>query len=95
MSLGCEVTARYLDDAGAIHLDRHRFLVAPPESDIEISSSVPKTVEPGDEVEIEIQVNRKEEVDLVVSVYDQSLLGIAPERPVDGRSLFPGRQLPG
>ena len=88
MSLGCELTARYTDDGSTMNIDRQRFLVAPPDSDLKIISDVPATVEPGDEVELEFAVNREEEVDLVVSVYDQSLLGIAPERPVDGRSLF-------
>jgi len=88
LSLGCEITARYTNDGATMNLERQRFLVAPPTADLKITSKVPKTVEPGDEVELEFNVNREEEVDLIVSVYDQSLLGIAPERPVDGRSLF-------
>ena len=88
LTLGCELTARYTDNHYTMHLARSRFLVAPPGAELEIASTVPDTVEPGDEIELQLSVNRKEEVDLVVSVYDQSLLGIAPERPVDGRSLF-------
>ena len=38
-------------------LDRRRFLVAPPKPNLEITSKVPMTVEPGDEVEIEIDAN--------------------------------------
>src|SRR5262249_10246693 len=47
-----------------------------------------ETVQPGENVHIDFQVNRKEPVDLVVSVYDQSLLGIAPDRSADIRNFY-------
>ena len=88
ISLGCEITARYTDDGHLLHRDSRSFYVAPIEESLTVRTTVPVSVEPGEEVEIDIAVNREERVDLVVSVYDQSLLGVGPENPVDGRSLF-------
>lgn len=88
LSLACQLSAIYSDHGDLLDIDTRRFLVAPADKEVRITSKVPKTVDPGSEVTLEFDVHREEEMDLVVSVYDQSLLGIAPERPVDGRSLF-------
>ena len=39
-------------------------------------------------MELQVDVNRKEQVDLVLSVYDESLLGVAPDRAKDIRDFF-------
>lgn len=88
LTVGCEIAARYTDDGTFTYRDTRPFYVEPEEQALGITTTVPGTAEPGDEVEIGISVNRREPVDLVVSVYDQSLLGIGPDRPVDARSLF-------
>ena len=44
--------------------------------------------QPGDKVTIDIDVNRKEEVDLVVSIFDKSLLTIAPDHSADIRNFY-------
>ncbi|MFV1995643.1 MAG: alpha-2-macroglobulin family protein, partial [Verrucomicrobiales bacterium] len=88
LTVGCELTARYTDDGHALHFHRRPFAVEPEVSHLNISSTIPESVEPGTEVEMEFSVDRKEVTDLVVSVYDQSLLGIAPDPGIDGPSLF-------
>ncbi|MEM7011020.1 MAG: alpha-2-macroglobulin family protein [Verrucomicrobiota bacterium] len=88
LSLGCELTARYSDDGDLLHLHRRSLAIEPSAKPLAITTKVPEVVEPGTEVTIELNVDRQEETDLVVSVYDKSLLGIAPDSGVDGRSLF-------
>ena len=88
LTLGCELTARYTDNTWALHLHRRPFAVEPKASRLEITSKMPDTVEPGEEVTMNLSVNRKEKTALVVSIYDQSLLGIAPDPGIDGPSLF-------
>src|SRR5262249_37911230 len=43
---------------------------------------------PGEKVAVDIQVNRNEPVDLIVSVYDQALMNIKPKDTVDIRSFY-------
>jgi uncharacterized protein YfaS (alpha-2-macroglobulin family) len=88
LSVGCEISDQYSDDGTQVHRDTQSFYIAPKDHELKITTVTPKVAEPGEEVEIQIEVDRKEVVDLVVSVYDQSLLGIGPDRPVDARSLF-------
>jgi len=88
LSVGCEISAGYSDDGIKTHIITQPFYVAPKDKEMKITTVSPEVAEPGEEVEIQISVDRKEAVDLVVSVYDQSLLGIGPDRPVDARSLF-------
>ena len=88
LTLGCELSVRYTDAENRLHLHRRSFAVRDQDAEVKITSEVPKTVPPGEEVELKFAVDRKEITDLVVSVYDQSLLGIAPDEGVDGRSLF-------
>ena len=88
LTTGCELTARYSDDARTLHLHRRSFAVEPKALRLEISSEIPQVLKPGEEVEMTFSVNRKQATDLVVSVYDESLLGIAPDPGIDGASFF-------
>ena len=84
---GATLTAWY-PVSNTVHQTSEPIRVLPDSRSIEITADVPETVKPGEEVEIALAVDREEEVDLVVSVYDHSLLGIAPDRSVDIRSFF-------
>jgi len=88
ISLGCSVTAMYSDDAQTLHQVRRRFQVRPDTQPIKVTSKLPELPAPGETVELSFEVDRKAEVDLVVSVYDKSLLGVAAHKAIDGRSLF-------
>ncbi len=86
------VDVHYIDRDGRIHLDDARAKVDRRDRILEISSKHGEVYEPGDKVELELQVKSDDgepgEVDLVVSVYDRSLLGIAPDRSADVRSFY-------
>jgi uncharacterized protein YfaS (alpha-2-macroglobulin family) len=86
---GCSVEAQYADRAedGADVASQHIY-VRPVQRMLDIQTRLKPVVGPGDRVAIDLQVNRKEAVDLVVSVYDQALLGIRPDRAVDPRSFY-------
>ena len=70
------------------HQSIRSLTVRPDSRSIEIITHMPKVVTPGQEVEIDLEVNRKEEVDLIVSVYDHSLLGISPDQSINIRNFF-------
>ena len=55
---------------------------------IDIKTTTKALYGPSESVRLEIQVNRKEPVDLVVSVYDQSLQSVAPDRSANVRDFF-------
>ena len=88
LSYGCALGVQYVDGEGMVHLDTEYLRVAPTDRMLTIEAKMEEVVEPGQTVKIDFQVNRREPVDLVVSVYDQSLLGIAPDRSVDIRSFY-------
>src|SRR4029453_17769431 len=44
---------------------------------IQVKTTVPKEVGPGAEINLGIEIDRKEAVDLIVSVFDESLLGVS------------------
>ncbi|HUT12393.1 MAG TPA: alpha-2-macroglobulin family protein, partial [Thermoguttaceae bacterium] len=74
---------QYLDADQRLHLAGRFIRVVPQDRMLTVEAHVNETYSPGDEVKIDLKVNRREPVDLVVSVYDQSLLGIAPDRSAD------------
>ena len=80
---GCTVDVIYPDDAG------HAFTrVVPADQILNVKVETPGTVLPGSTVELNLSVDRNEPTDLVVSVYDQSILGIAADRSTDIRNFF-------
>ena len=85
---GCNVEVLYFDEKDRVHHAAKFVRVLPEDRILTIKPTVQETVRPGEQVKVEIDVNRREEVDLVVSVYDQSLLGIAPDKSIDVRSFY-------
>jgi len=80
---GCRVEVQYLDADRRLHLAGRFIRVVPQDRMLTVEAHVNETYSPGEEVKIDLKVNRREPVDLVVSVYDRSLLGIAPDRSAD------------
>ncbi|MEK6234222.1 MAG: hypothetical protein N2C14_05895, partial [Planctomycetales bacterium] len=85
---GCTVEAQYLDGDGQTHLASRFVRVNPIDRLLTVKTEMKSVCRPGEEVRIGLQVNRREPVDLVVSVYDQSLLGIAADKSVDVRNFY-------
>src|SRR6185437_5095118 len=85
---GCTVEVQYAMEDGKLAAAEKFVRVVPADRMLTITPTVKPTVGPGENVTIDLQVNREEEVDLVVSVYDQSLLGIAPDKFIDVRNFY-------
>jgi uncharacterized protein YfaS (alpha-2-macroglobulin family) len=85
---GCSIEVEYPEAEGHVSCT-HQFLrVVPKDRILDIRTVHKDTVGPGETVRLNIDVNRPEEVDLIVSVYDQSLLAINPDRAPDIRSFY-------
>jgi Alpha-2-macroglobulin family/A-macroglobulin TED domain/MG2 domain/Alpha-2-macroglobulin bait region domain/Bacterial Alpha-2-macroglobulin MG10 domain len=82
------VDVQYLDRRGRVHVADASIRVHPARRIIKTQVEVKRVVRPGEQVELKLRVDRAEPVDLVVSVYDQSLLGIAPDRTPDIRDFY-------
>jgi hypothetical protein len=85
---GCTADVCYPDDADHAHVAQAYFRVVPSDRMLKVQVKTPESVAPGGTVDLDLQVNRKEPVDLVVSVYDQALLGIAADKAVNIRDFF-------
>lgn len=88
---GCTMAVQYADvsrAAEAAHVAGRVIHVVPHKRMLSIRSTVKPVCEPGEKAVIHLEVNRKEPVDLIVSVYDKALLGIAPDRSPDVRNFF-------
>ena len=85
---GCSVEVQYANEPSKLSIADRFVRIVPKDRMLTITPTVKPTVGPGEVVKIGLQVDRKEEVDLVVSVYDQSLLGIAPDKSVDVRNFY-------
>jgi hypothetical protein len=79
---GCAACVRYVESPTSVHADQRDVFVLPTDRTLTVTTTAPETVGPGAEVKLGLQVNREEEVDLVVSVFDESLLGVSG-RPVE------------
>lgn len=95
----CNVDLHYLDAQDFNHVIGRMIRVTPTDRMVNVSAKVVSgepnanqdtvsEVKPGQIVRLDLQVDRKEEVDLAVSVYDQSLLGINPDKSVDIRNFY-------
>jgi hypothetical protein len=86
---GCAIEAQYADaDGEPAHVASRIFHVVPIDRVLTILSKVKPIVKPGENVVLDLQVNRKEPVDLIVSVYDKSLERLAAERSPDVRDFY-------
>jgi hypothetical protein len=83
LKYGCIVELCYYDTREDEYTCSKFLRVAPTDQMLTVKSTVKEEVSPGETVKLDLQVNREEEVDLIVSVYDQALLGIAPDRGVN------------
>lgn len=88
---GCTIEVQYADVSRtleAAHVASRGIHVVPIDRMLAIHSSVKPVCEPGEKAVINLEVNRKEPVDLIVSVYDKALLGIAADRSPDVRNFY-------
>jgi len=85
---GCTLQAQQISNRGELRYASQFIRVTPVERMMQVSAKTAKVYSPGDDAVIDIQVDRQEQVDLVVSVYDQSLLGIAADKSVDVRNFY-------
>ncbi|MBN9118074.1 MAG: hypothetical protein J0I06_02720 [Planctomycetes bacterium] len=85
---GCAVCVRYPESATNVHADQRDVFVIPTDRTLTVSTTAPETVGPGAEVKLGLQVNRQEEVDLIVSVFDESLLGVSGDLSNSVRDFY-------
>jgi len=88
LNYGCSVVAQYVDKGGAIHTAQRSVRITPADRILQVKTECAETYGPGEAVKLGIEVDRAEPVDLVVSVYDKSLLGVAADRSVDVRNFY-------
>ncbi len=74
---GCAVCVQYPESATNTFADQRDVFVIPTDRTLTVTTTTPDTVGPGAEVKLNLQVNRQEEVDLIVSVFDESLLSVS------------------
>jgi uncharacterized protein YfaS (alpha-2-macroglobulin family) len=85
---GCRVEVQYPDESNKLAVADTFVRILPRDRMLTITPTVKPTVAPSEMVKVDLKVDRQEEVDLIVSVYDQSLLGIAPDRFVDVKNFY-------
>ncbi len=87
---GCVVTAQYADDpdVGGTHLTSRTIHVEPLDRILKIETKHKPVYGPGETVTIDVQVDRKEPVDLVVSVFDQALMNVKSAQGTDIRDFY-------
>ena len=88
LNYGCSIIVQYVDKDGQIYTAHKNVRVRPVDRILDVQTTMKKVVTPGEKVTLHIKVNRSKPVDLVVSVYDQSLLGIAPDKSADIRNFY-------
>lgn len=62
--------------------------IVPVDQMVDVKISSQELYSPGEEVVLDLQSNLAQEMDLVVSVIDQSLLGVAADKSVDIKNFF-------
>ena len=88
LNYGCSLVAQYVGKDGRVYTTHRNVRVVPKDRMLDIEAAVPRLVEPGREVTLKVKVNRNRPVDLAVSVYDESLLGIAADKAVKIRNFY-------
>ncbi|MGH7222331.1 MAG: MG2 domain-containing protein, partial [Gemmataceae bacterium] len=84
----CVVEVQYADGDEPPFLASRLVHVVPAERVLTVHSEIKPVLKPGEQAVLDVQVNRKEPVDLIVSVYDKALLQIAPDRSPDIRNFY-------
>jgi uncharacterized protein YfaS (alpha-2-macroglobulin family) len=84
----CDLAIHYAEANGRMHVADQIIRVVPDHRFLTIKTEHKEQVSPGDVVKLKLHVNRAEPVDLVVSVYDQSLLGITADKQADVRNFY-------
>ncbi len=84
----CDLVIQYVEGNGKVHVADQVIRVVPAHRFISIKTEHKDQVVPGETVKLSLSVNRAEPVDLVVSVYDQSLLGITSNKQTDIRNFY-------
>ncbi|HTU20570.1 MAG TPA: alpha-2-macroglobulin family protein [Gemmataceae bacterium] len=85
---GCVVEVQYADSNEPPFITSRHVHVDPTGRKLTVRSEIKPVLEPGEQAVLNVQVNRKEPVDLIVSVYDKALLQIAPDRSPDIRNFY-------
>jgi uncharacterized protein YfaS (alpha-2-macroglobulin family) len=88
LNYGCTLEAQYLENDMKVHAASKWVRVVPAARLLKIETKIKPEYEPGEKAKIEIAVNRREAVDLIVAVYDKSLLGVAPDRSKNAPDFF-------
>ena len=85
---GCAVEVQYADGDEPPLIASRLIHVVPAGRMLTVRSDIKPVLQPGEQAVLNVQVNRKEPVDLIVSVYDKALLQIAPDRSPDIRNFY-------
>jgi len=86
---GCVLAVQYANTRRGVPDTVSRQLrVEPTDRMLTIQSKLKPDYQPGEKVVIDLEVNRKEPVDLVVSVFDQALSRIKPAKNADIQSFY-------
>jgi hypothetical protein len=88
---GCAVEATYVEDEHddePVSIDSRLVHVVPEGRMLDIRGTIKPTLEPGEKAVLDLRVNRKEPVDLIVSVYDKSLLKVAADASTDINDFY-------
>lgn len=85
---GCAVCVQYPESATTIHADQRELFVIPTDRTIKVKTAIPAKVGPGEEVKFGVEIDRQEEVDLIVSVFDESLLSVSGMLAGDIRNFY-------
>jgi alpha-2-macroglobulin len=85
---GCTLDVAYPEDATTTRIAHAAARIVPTDRLLKVAVTAPDQVAPGSTVKLDLQVDRKEPVDLIVSVYDRSLLAIKPDARPDIRSFY-------
>lgn len=87
LTWGARVEVTYLDAQARGHVADAALWVTPKPRQLDLEIAHDDVYQPGEDVTLELSAGAPA-VDLVVSVYDQSLLGIAPDRSVAPSDFF-------
>ena len=85
---GCAVLVQFPESRAVIHVDERELFVIPIDRMIRVTTTAPAEAAPGAEVKLGVQIDRQEETDLIVSVYDESLRSVAGDNAPDIRSFY-------
>lgn len=87
---GCSVCVQYPESQKTIHIEQRELFVIPTDKLIQVKTTVPAEVGPGADINLGVQIDRQEETDLIVSVFDESLLGVSGDLSKDIRNFYLG-----